>query len=93
MRPTCQAHHSIRLAFHPTAGTLLAYLLINPLQIFKMGAIYGLRATVDVLGPVGQYAAFHFGANLPWLLAGLLLAWVIVSFSSAFFLFNRRGDV
>ncbi|GAB4580559.1 MAG: ABC transporter permease subunit [Anaerolineales bacterium] len=84
---------SATLALHPTAGTLLGYLLINPLQIFKMGAIYGLRATLDVLGPVGQYAAYHFGENLPWLLAGLLLAWVVVTFSTAFMLFNRRGDV
>jgi Cu-processing system permease protein len=81
------------LTLRPTPGTLLAYLLINPLQIFKLGAIHSLRATLDVLGPVGNYAAYHFGANLPWLLAGLLLAWVVTTFSTAFFLFNRRGDV
>jgi ABC-type transport system involved in multi-copper enzyme maturation permease subunit len=84
---------SATLALHPTAGTLLAYLLINPLQIFKLGAIYGLRATLDVLGPVGTYAAYHYGETLPWLLAGLLLVWVVATFSLAFFFFNRRGDV
>ena len=83
----------VALTLRPTPGTLLAYLLINPLQIFKLGAIHGLQATLDILGPVGNYATYHFGENLPWLLAGLLLAWVVVTFSTAFFLFNRRGDV
>jgi Cu-processing system permease protein len=67
-------------------------LLANPLQIFKLSAIYSLRATLDVLGPVGQYAVSRFGDALPALLIGLLLVWILVSFGTAFFLFNRRGD-
>jgi Cu-processing system permease protein len=81
------------LALQPTPGTLLAMLLINPLQIFKLSAIYSLRATLDTLGPVGQYAAYRFGEALPLLLLGLLAAWIIVSFGVAFVSFNRRGDL
>jgi uncharacterized membrane protein len=51
-----------------------------------------LRATLDTLGAAGQYAALAFGANLPWLLAGLLVVWIVVSFGMAFALFNRQGS-
>ncbi|MCB9136621.1 MAG: ABC transporter permease [Anaerolineales bacterium] len=81
------------IAFKPTAGTVLWYLLANPLQTFKLGAMFGLHATLDILGPVGQYAAYHFGDHLPWLLTALLLAWSVSTFGAAFFIFNRRGDV
>ncbi len=81
------------LALRPTPALLLTMLLINPLQVFKLGAIYGLRATLDTLGPVGQYALYRFGAGLPYLLLGLLIGWIALSFGSAFMLFNRRGDV
>jgi ABC-type transport system involved in multi-copper enzyme maturation permease subunit len=68
-------------------------LLINPLQVFKLAAIYGLRATLDTLGPVGQYAALRFGDALPSLLLVLLIGWMVLSFGIAFALFNRRGDL
>ena len=75
------------------AQVLLGLLLINPLQVFKLGAIYSLRATLDTLGAAGQFALYHFGAALPVLLVGVLLAWIGLSFSIAFGLFNRRGDL
>lgn len=80
------------LSFRPTPATLLGMLLLNPLQVFKLSAIYNLRSALDVLGPVGQYAAYHFGDQLPLLLTGLLLAWIVLTFGIAFALFNRRGD-
>jgi len=58
-----------------------------------LSAIYSLRATLDTLGPVGQFAAYQFGAVLPLLLAGLLVGWIVVSFGAAFAFFNRRGDL
>ena len=81
------------LALRPAPGALLAMLLVNPLQVFKLSAIYGLRATLDTLGPVGQFASFQFGAALPWLLLGLLAAWTVVTFGVALAVFNRRGDL
>ena len=81
------------LALRPTPAVLLSMLLINPLQAFKLGAIYSLRATLDSLGAVGQYAVFHFGAALPWLLLALLVVWICLSFGVALALFSRRGDV
>lgn len=81
------------IALRPTPATLLALLLINPLQVFKLGAIYSLRSTLDTLGAAGQYALYRFGEALPLLLLALLAAWVIASFGIAFAVFNRRGDL
>jgi Cu-processing system permease protein len=80
------------LALRPTAEGLLATLLVNPLQAFKLGAIYSLRATLDTLGPVGQYATYRFGEGLPFLLGALLAGWAVVTFSMAFGLFKLRRD-
>jgi Cu-processing system permease protein len=80
------------LAFRPAPSGLLAMLLANPLQIFKLAAIYSLRATLDTLGAVGQYAAYRFGPALPVLLVSLLAGWSALTFGAAFVIFNRRGD-
>jgi Cu-processing system permease protein len=80
------------LALRPTPAALLAMLLVNPLQVFKLSAIYSLRTTLDALGPVGQYAVFRFGPALPYLLTALLIGWAIAAFASAFSLFNSRGE-
>ncbi len=80
------------LTFRPSPAGLLTMLLINPLQIFKLAAIYSLRATLDTLGAVGQYAAYRFGPALPALLISLLAGWSLLTFGAAFALFNRRGD-
>jgi Cu-processing system permease protein len=77
------------LMLRPTPTNLLALLVINPLQIFKLGAIYSLQATLDTLGPAGQYAMFNFGAALPYVLVILLVAWAVITFMIAFWFFNK----
>jgi ABC-type transport system involved in multi-copper enzyme maturation permease subunit len=79
------------LALRPTPAHLMGMLVINPLQTFKLGAIYSLNSTLDVLGAVGQYAFYRFGNELPALLAGLLFAWILLAFSLAYFVFSRGG--
>jgi Cu-processing system permease protein len=81
------------LALRPTAPGLLSALLINPLQSFKLGAIYSLHASLDTLGPVGQYATYRFGETLPLLMGALLVGWALAAFGLAFMLFEYRRDV
>lgn len=80
------------LALRPTPKILLGMLLANPLQSFKLGAIFSLRSSLDALGTVGQYAVYRFGTALPLILAGLLLLWAGVSFGVAYLVFRRRGE-
>ena len=81
------------LAVHPTPATLLGILLLNPLQSFKLGAIYSLRSTLDALGAVGQYAVYRMGSGLPGMLAGLLVAWGVLFFGLGYLAFQREGDL
>ena len=81
------------MAFRPAPSAMLTMLLLNPLQIFKLGAIYSLRATLDTLGAAGQYAQIQFGELLPWFLVALLMFWVLCTFGIAFALFNQKRSV
>jgi len=83
----------VTAAARPAPDALLAALLANPLQVFKLSAIYSLRATLDTLGPAGQHAMLRFGAALPAVLTGLLAAWIAAGFGLAFLVFRRRGDL
>lgn len=80
---------SATIAMRPAPPGLLAWLLANPLQTFKVAAIYSLRSTLDALGPVGQYAMHRFGEALPILFLGILAAWIGLSFGLAYALFRR----
>ncbi len=80
------------LAWRPTPDVLFVMLVANPLQVFKLGSIYSLRATLDTLGAVGQFAFFEFGDALPVVLMALLVGWIVAMFGAAFVLFNRKGD-
>ena len=67
--------------------------LLNPLQVFKISAIYSLRDNLELLGPVGIYAVRSFGTGLQFLLIGIL---IIVPTGLIFFtnkLFKKRGAV
>ncbi len=81
------------LAFRPAPAELLLMLVINPLQAFKLGAIFSLRATLDILGAAGQYAVYRFGEALPLLLALLLLTWGLATFTTAFLVFHWRREL
>lgn len=74
-----------------SAAELLGWTLCNPLQVFKIFCVSGLHHSLDLLGPAGLYATQTFGALLPWLLAGVLGAWVIVPLMAAQLVFARRG--
>lgn len=70
---------------------LFALALANPLQLFKIAAIYNLRQNLEVLGPGGIYALRTYGEQLVPLLLGLLAVWVLFPFLGTVFFFRRRG--
>ena len=84
------------------AGTVLfklrvqevfALAILNPLQAFKMGVIVNMNASLDVLGPVGMYASRTYGGSLSWLIATVLVLWIIVPMILAVLLFKKRGNL
>ncbi len=79
------------VALRWTAGELLVASLANPLQVFKILAIDRIHSSLDLLGPAGMYASRTMGAYLPWILAGLLTAWIAVPLAVAARRVSRRG--
>jgi len=70
---------------------LFALAVVNPLQLFKIAAIMGIRDNLEVLGPAGIYAFRTYGTRLMPLLLLLLLLWVFVPLLITTRLFERKG--
>lgn len=64
--------------------------LANPLQAFKMAALAGFGAGLDVLGPAGLWATTEFGAALPFILLSSLALWTLAPSLMAWTIFVRR---
>jgi Cu-processing system permease protein len=70
---------------------LFALSLINPLQIFKIAAIMGIRNNLEVLGPAGIYALRAYGPRLVPFLLFLLLLWAFIPLFVTTRLFRKTG--
>jgi Cu-processing system permease protein len=73
-------------------GALFSLSLINPLQVFKIATVNGLRASLEVLGPAGIYATRTYGDTLMLLLTGVLALWIILPMVAAYLRFRMEGD-
>ena len=67
--------------------------LINPLQVFKLSAIFVIQGNLEVFGPVGVFAARNYGNQLILILLGILTLWILLSFGGAYFVFKKRGAI
>lgn len=71
--------------------TTLLIAMLNPLQLFKMGSIFSIQTSLDVLGPAGLYATDTFDTLfMPLMVAGLAL-WILVPLLIAQWVFTKRG--
>ncbi len=68
-------------------------ILLNPLQVFKISAIFSLRDNLEILGPVGVYAVRNFGSGLQYLLIGIMIASTTGLIFFTHKLFKSRGAV
>jgi Cu-processing system permease protein len=67
--------------------------LLNPLQVFKMAAILGINATLDLLGPAGIYAMQQHGEQLAWIFLSVLAVWIVGPALFAYARFANKADV
>ena len=72
---------------------IFALSLINPLQVFKLSAIFTIQGNLEVFGPVGVFAARNYGSQLIPLLLGILTVWILLSFGGAYLIFKRKGAI
>jgi len=80
------------LALRLNVQTLLGLTLLNPLQVFKVAAIYGLQSSLETLGPAGLFAVRTLGAWLTPILIGWLTLWIVAPLLATTVVFVRRGD-
>jgi Cu-processing system permease protein len=81
------------LIFKLRVQEVFALASLNPLQAFKMGVIVSMNASLDVLGPVGAYASHTLGGAMPWVLAGSIVAWIVLPLVAAAMIFARRKSI
>lgn len=81
------------LAMRLEIDKLFTLALINPLQVFKMAAISGIHATLDVLGPAGIYAVRTYGDQLIFLFAAMMVIWIVLPLLVAYAVFTTRTEV
>ncbi len=74
-------------------GELLTLAFVNPLQVFKIAAIFAIHSSLDILGPGGLYALRTYGSRLMPLLLVLLLAWTLVPLGLTYLMFRQRGVI
>ena len=72
--------------------TLFWLSLANPLQIFKMAAIFNIQATLDILGPAGIYAMQRYETYLTAIFMAGMALWVLVPAGIAFARFHAKSD-
>jgi Cu-processing system permease protein len=75
------------------ADTLLTLALLNPLQIYKIAAIWNIRESLEVLGPAGLYALRTFAGTFVWILVVILVGWITVPFLAASLVFKKKGAI
>jgi Cu-processing system permease protein len=66
--------------------------LANPLQVFKLAAIFNSQATLDIVGPAGIYAMQRYGEELVTIFLAVLAFWVVTPAAAAYVRFARKGD-
>jgi Cu-processing system permease protein len=80
------------MIFHLRVQSLFYLTIANPMQAFKMAVLGSMHTSLDVLGPAGLFATQTYGASLPWLFTGTLVAWTVLPLASAWALFSWRGE-
>lgn len=70
---------------------LFALAVVNPLEAYKIAAVSAITGSLDALGPAGVYASRTLGQALLPLLAGALLAWLVVPLGLAGLVLERKG--
>lgn len=67
-----------------TPGTLLAITVLNPLECYRIAAVYFLRGSLELLGPAGLVAERSFGDRTGPLLIAVLLVWLLAPLALAY---------
>lgn len=70
---------------------LFWFLIINPIQAFRILVLHHLHGDLEYFGPVGRYAVHRFGERLDVILILILVGWLLLTLSTAVNRLRHRG--
>ncbi|MFA5565557.1 MAG: ABC transporter permease subunit [Acidimicrobiia bacterium] len=73
-------------------GSLFMAAVANPVEAFRLSAMTMLDGSLDVLGPIGNYAVDRFGDRVSWVTGGSLAIWTIIPALVGGVVFTRRAE-
>lgn len=73
-----------------TPGTLFVATLLNPLESYRIAAIYLLRGSLELLGPAGLVAQRSLGVWTGGVLTAVLVLWLLIPLALAYRLMVRE---
>lgn len=73
-------------------GSLFMAAVVNPVEAFRLSAMTALSGSLDVLGPVGNYAVDRFGDSVSWVTGTSLVIWALVPAVIGGIAFRRRAE-
>lgn len=65
----------------------------NPVEAFRLTSMSVMQGSLDVLGPVGNYAVDRFGDSVKWVTGASLVVWAVVPAFVALLVFRRGRDL
>jgi len=71
-------------------GWLLAAALTNPLESYRVAALYLLSGSAELLGPAGLYAADTLGSYLPLAFRVSLVLWIPATLGTGYLVLRRE---
>ncbi len=80
-------------ATNMSPNLLLGVALLNPVEAFRLTALTAFSGSLDTLGPAGIYAVDTLGDSLLPTLTGLLLLWIALPVTAAWWRFKSGSDV
>lgn len=81
----------VALSVSSSGRSLLAAVLLNPVEAARILAVVGLQPDLRILGPLGAYLVNELGvATTTVLLVGALVAWTVTPFAVASRVFARQ---
>ena len=72
-------------------GVLLATVISNPVEAFRLVSVMALDGSLDALGPAGTYAVDRFADGIAAIALGVMAAWTVLTGAAAVLAFGR-GD-
>ncbi|MFA5861360.1 MAG: ABC transporter permease subunit, partial [Candidatus Thermoplasmatota archaeon] len=83
------AYAAAAIAWRPSPSILLAGILLDPLEVFRIAAISWMHGSAGIVGPVGELADHVLGASILPVFAGILAAWCIAAHAVGYVILRR----